>query len=72
MYILDSRPWKLPAPFVGMMFKAFFGLILLANANAVYERLEILGIGAVYIFLLNISLVSQHIIRNRVLLRVSS
>ncbi|KAM0465053.1 hypothetical protein ACHAPV_002046 [Trichoderma viride] len=55
MDCLNPRPWKLPVPFVATMFRAFFGLIMLANANAVYERLEILTFSADYALTTNVT-----------------
>ncbi|KAL9489592.1 hypothetical protein ACSS6W_001869 [Trichoderma asperelloides] len=54
MCLFDTRPWKLPVPFVGMITRSFIGLIMLANVNTIYERLEILGLSSVYIFMFNI------------------
>ncbi|EHK49113.1 uncharacterized protein TrAtP1_000290 [Trichoderma atroviride] len=55
MNILNPSPWKLPSPFVGITFRAFCGLIMLANASAVYGRLEILSISANFVLTTNIS-----------------
>lgn len=72
MCLLDPRPWKLPVPFVGMITRSFIGLIMLANVNTIYERLEILGLSSVYIFMFNICVVSQLGIRSRLFPRPSS
>ncbi|KAL7923085.1 hypothetical protein ACQKWADRAFT_66609 [Trichoderma austrokoningii] len=53
MCYFDTRPWKLPAPFVGLIFRSFVTLLLLANAGAAYERLNIFGIYSVLVFILN-------------------
>lgn len=70
MDCLNPRPWKLPVPFVATMFRAFFGLIMLANANAVYERLEILTFSADYALTTNVTFVSQFVIGVRFLPRL--
>lgn len=67
MYCINPRPWKLPTPFVAIIFKGFIGLIMLANANAAYERLEILSVSSDYMFAANIAVVSQCVIRGRFL-----
>lgn len=72
MCLFDPRPWKIPVPFVGIIVKSFIGLIMLANTNSLYERLGVLGVSPVYIFVMNLSLVSQLGITNRFLLRSSS
>lgn len=55
MNCLNPSPWKLPSPFVAIMFRAFCGLIMLAHVSAVYERLEIFSISADYVFTTNIT-----------------
>ncbi|KAL6871261.1 hypothetical protein J3F83DRAFT_714190 [Trichoderma novae-zelandiae] len=39
----DTTPWQLPVPFVGPVLRTFGGLLLLANVNALYERMGIFG-----------------------------
>ncbi|KAL6910284.1 hypothetical protein GGI43DRAFT_6461 [Trichoderma evansii] len=59
MCLFDPRPWTLPVPFVGMVVRCFIGLIMLANMNGLYERLRILDVSPVYIFVMNISLLAS-------------
>jgi hypothetical protein len=68
MSCFNPRPWKLPAPFVGLVFRSFLGLMMLAHANVVYERLEILRIATIFIFITNTALVSRHVVSGRAFL----
>ncbi|KAM0246359.1 hypothetical protein ACHAQJ_010253, partial [Trichoderma viride] len=58
MFLFDPRPWKIPVPFVGMVMRSFAALILLANANPLYDKLEILGSASFYIYLVNLAMIA--------------
>ena len=54
----DTTPWQLPVPFVGPVLRTFGGLLLLANVNALYERMGIFGYQKAFpIYALNLVLV---------------
>lgn len=54
----DTTLWRLPVPFVGPVLRTFGGLLLLANVNALYEKMGIFGYQrALPIYALNLILV---------------
>ncbi|PTB67603.1 hypothetical protein BBK36DRAFT_3612 [Trichoderma citrinoviride] len=54
----DTTPWQLPVPFVGPVLRTFGGLLLLANVNALYERMGIFGYQKAFpIYALNLVLI---------------
>ncbi|TFB04718.1 hypothetical protein CCMA1212_003088 [Trichoderma ghanense] len=56
----DTTPWHLPVPFVGPVLRTFGGLLLLANVNALYERMGIFGYQRAFpIYALNLVLIGS-------------
>ncbi|KAL6891631.1 hypothetical protein HDV57DRAFT_513996 [Trichoderma longibrachiatum] len=56
----DTTLWRLPVPFVGPVLRTFGGLLLLANVNALYEKMGIFGYQrALPIYALNLILIGS-------------
>ncbi|KAL7937369.1 hypothetical protein V8C35DRAFT_179622 [Trichoderma chlorosporum] len=43
MFFCEPLPWRIPVPFVGAALRTFAALVLLANTNALYDKMEIFG-----------------------------
>ncbi|KAL7944307.1 hypothetical protein V8C42DRAFT_85854 [Trichoderma barbatum] len=58
MFFCEPIPWKIPVPFVGPALRTFAALVLLANTNALYDKMEIFGAKAsLPIYVANLGLI---------------
>lgn len=74
MFFCEPIPWRIPVPFVGPALRTMAALILLANVNALYDKMEIFGvkiclpiyatnlclIGAIFLVLCIFAALKQH------------
>ncbi|KAL7963703.1 hypothetical protein V8C34DRAFT_5283 [Trichoderma compactum] len=44
MFFCEPIPWRIPVPFVGPALRTMAALILLANVNALYDKMVIFGV----------------------------